>query len=201
MTHVGAGGPANDVQSGESGSETFGGGADSESSTEASAGTPVELGARGAFGDMLGSIEDVIGAGHDDSLAGAESKDRFAVFEASMFVDGDPSTTLWGSEQGGAGYFVVNKVMNINASDDKLNLSDVLHDEDSEGGSLSSFLRFTFDAETNSTIVNVSATGNVSTAVDQQIVLAGVGDLTGHGGNSDLSIIANLLSGQLNTDG
>lgn len=198
MSNVGAQGPDSGALSGESGREALGGGADIEFSTDTT-GTPGGSGASGAFGDMLGFIEDVIGTGYGDSLAEAGAVEPAAAFGTRMFMGGGSSTTL-GGEEGDTGYFVVNEVMDINASDDQLKLSDLLHDEDSEGGSLSSFLRFTFDAETNSTIVSVSAAGHVSTEVDQQIVLAGVGDLTAHGSNSDLSIIASLLSGQLNTD-
>lgn len=124
-----------------------------------------------AVGGELGLVEDVIDAG---------------------FVR-DLEETVGGGGVGGIDDSAVSAA-------DSLNLADLVEDEYAdEGGSLASFLRFSFDPESNSTIVDVSSTGNVSTEVDQQIVLSGVGDLTA-GGHSELSIIASLLSGQLPTD-
>lgn len=142
---------------------------DAASSFDATVGMTTD--AEGAVNDALGFVEDVIDAGYGGILEG---------------------------ESGGFGFMVAGEG-NMPAAE-SLNFADLVQDEHGdEGGSLASFLRFSFDPESNSTIVNVSSTGNVSTEVDQQIVLSGVGDLTA-GGNSDLSIIASLLSGQLPTD-
>lgn len=155
-----------------------------------------------------GSANDTSGGGSgNDALGGSADTSFSAEAMAGMAVDasseaiGFVEDVIGGGVEGtvgGSGLMVVDDFA-IPATD-SLNLADLVQDEYAEeGGSLASFLRFSFDPESNSTIINVSSTGNVSTDVDQQIVLSGVGDLT-VGGNSDLSIIASLLSGQLLTD-
>jgi len=80
---------------------------------------------------------------------------------------------------------------------DKLALNDLLQGEHG-ADDLTAYLSFTYDADTNTTTVNVKTTS--STAADEMIVLTGV-DLTAGGTLATDTIIQNLLThARLHTD-
>ncbi|GIU28282.1 hypothetical protein TUM4644_25830 [Shewanella colwelliana] len=135
-----------------------------------------------------GSGDDLLigGSGLDELIGGSGSDTLIGGLGDDTLTGGtDADTFVW--QQGESG---TDHITDFDINQDKLDLSDLLTNEN--GGNLSQYLHFTVDNSTNTPSTTIDIDADLDGVYEQHIVLDGV-DLSKEFGNSEGEIINGLL--------